>query len=306
MIISRFGQILAIVFMLLIILVMGAAFLNIPFWVKHNGMPFYLAFLLAQGSLIGIGLTFYGIYLALIEPLMTQMRVTKLRNNSGQKPWELNKQWKRKKVVHTNLGKSLFLLIFVLNWWSAMIFFATDRGADIIDQPIAVILLCLILIIIGFIMLRLAIITSINWLRFGKSFLIIETLPGKPGGYFKAKIRTGFDKKTGQPVMLTLMATERYWFWHNRWDSSQDFQQSLDTRETTPLWVEEVKIPVRDLILHDKQLSIPVCVSIPENAVESGPSSPSSEILWKLKVRFLGQKDPNYQAEFQIPIFNAN
>lgn len=162
-------QILATAAMLFVLFILGSALLNIPNWMRDAGMPIYPAIPLGQATLLGIALITYGLHQVLISPILASRRLKEALIGEHSRPWELNKQWKRGKVTHTNFGKALFLWLFTLNWWGVIVFFVVDSRDQLSTQSIAIYILCAIILIIGFIITRAAMTTTLDWFLYGTS-----------------------------------------------------------------------------------------------------------------------------------------
>lgn len=298
---SKSTQIFVAAILCLVIFMLTKTVLQIPDWVQNSGMPIYPSILLTQSAIAGTVISAYGIYILIFSPILAKRRLVNSFNNKNPNPWELNEQWRRGTISHTNFGKLFFLWIFVLNWWGVIAFFAVTSWKELMGEAIMVKLLCLLFVLIGFVMLRAALLTTFHWFRFGKSFLLLETIPGRIGENFMAKIWINCDEKPSRSVELSIIAIER--FWETNIDATDGYKRRSDVRDSEPIYFKTHKISPTKLSVVDGQLAVPVDFDIPEGALKTGATSAHSEIIWKISTKFTGKKDPKYQAEFEIPIF---
>lgn len=184
-----------VAFILLVFLI------NLPSLYLEQGLPLFPALLAAQAAAVGIALCLYGIYLVFVVAVRNRRRLRQQTSKASNKPWMDNPQWARKRIRHSKAGKVILMWVFVANWWGTIWFIALDKGSDLWTQSLPVALLCVVFVMIGVIMLWSVIRNSISWKRFGQSFLIIETLPGRPGQRFKGHIEIGFQPKDRKSVV---------------------------------------------------------------------------------------------------------
>lgn len=65
----------------------------------------------------------------------------------------------------------------------------------------------------------------------------------------------------------------------------------------------EESIATAQLNKVDDWITIPVRFEIPSDTPSSGPTEDDTEVIWKIHMRTTGKNDPNFAAEFEIPVY---
>lgn len=301
---SKLKQLVITIVLCFIIVILGSTALHIPTLYFETDLSLYPAMLLAQGVMIGIPLCIYGLYLVCMEPVLARRRLARSLAQSVSAPWAANPQWRRREVVHTSAGKVIFLWLFVINWWGAVWFFVQDIGHEMLEAPLAVQIFSGTFLIVGMVIVRLAVINTTSWVKFGKSSLMIETLPGQPGCIFRGTIKTGFKKKPKRAALLQIIASERQW--RREVDATEGYKRRGDVRELGPIYANQIKVPPKYMALNDLQLEIPVKVPIPSDVPNTGAITADTEVVWTIYVSFTVSNGLKYQASFEIPVYATN
>jgi len=289
--------------LLALLIVLFATFLaNIPRLHADEGLPLIPALLSAEAMLFAIGLCAYGIYALLLKQELGRKRLERSRPRGDELPWARNAQWMRKRVTHTAMGAALFLWLFVLNWWAVLIFAAQDRGAQLMEESLPVLVLCAVLVLIGLVSLWTAIRKSIQWLAYGRSVLEIETLPGRPGGLFRGTIRIGFKPKRGKSINVELIGFTRHWN-EQTYLPHEEERRVGGVRDAMPFLEDEQKVPKSRLRESGSGTEIPIQFEIPRDVPSSGLVDGDIEVIWKVQLRTTTPKNTEFHAEFEIPIF---
>lgn len=284
------------------IVLFSAVLLNIPLWHWNEGLPLIPALFAAEAALFALGLCAYGIYALLFEAAINRRRVRRLRLQNASQPWMNNRQWARGSVSHSSLGALLFLWFFAINWWAALGFMALDRGEQLVDASVPILLLIAALTLIGLLTIHTAIAKTIDWIRFGRSTLTIETLPGRPGAPFKGKVRARFKRKPKRPIFVSVTGFTRQWSKKVHTPNEEERLIS-DVRDIAPFFELEDSIATAQLNKVNDWIAVPVRFDIPSDMPSSGPAEDDTEVIWKIHMRTTGKNDPKFAVEFEIPVY---
>ncbi|MDA7949187.1 MAG: hypothetical protein MPJ78_17130 [Hyphomicrobiaceae bacterium] len=285
-----------------LVLLFAAFLANIPRLNAEEGLPLIPALISAEAVLIAIGLCGYGVYALLLKQVIGRMRLEQSRPKSGELPWAHNAEWLRREVTHSSKGAALFLWLFVANWWAVLIFAAQDRGAELANGSLPILLLCLVLVGIGIVSTWTAVRKTVQWLTYGRSVLEIETLPGRPGGVFRGTVKIGFKPKRGRPVFVDLVGFTRHWS-EQSYIPHEEERGIGDVRNSVPFLQDEQKVSSNQLRGDGSGTDIPIQFKIPRDVPSSGLVDRDMEVIWKVKVRATTPSGTDFDAEYEIPIY---
>ncbi len=293
-------RVFASLVLVLLVALLAVFLVNLPSLHREQGLPFFPALLAGQACLIGIVVCSYCLYVLLIEPRGNQTRLRREQASGSTMPWMENKQWAGKRMTHTRAGKVLFLWLFVVNWWGAICFFVTDRGAEIWEQSLPVKLLCGLFLIIGVVMFLSAVRNSISWVKFGTISLVIDTLPGRPGEVFKGHVEIGFKPEARARTKLQLTGFVRHWTQHM---STEGNRRINDRYDEAPFHECDKRIKSAQIETNGRDFLIPVSLDIPADARSSGACGDDCEVVWKLVVQTRSPDGNSFDADFEVPVF---
>ncbi len=286
--------------LVLLIALLAVFLVNLPSLHREQGLPVFPALLAGQACFFGLLICTYCLYALLIEPGSNKNRLKRQLASGNTMPWLENKQWASRQMSHTRAGKVLFLWLFVVNWWGAIWFFATDRGDQFWEQSLPVMLLCGLFLLIGVVMLWSAIRNSISWIKFGTSNLVIDTLPGRPGEVFKGRVEIGFKPESRAVTKLQFAGFVRHWTQHM---SAEGRRRINDRRDEAPFHECDVRIKAAQIEISGRGFSIPVNLDIPADARSSGACGDDCEVVWKLAVETKAPDGSSFDADFEVPVF---
>lgn len=295
-------RLIATILLAMGIILFSAVLFNIPSWHLHEGLPLVPALFAAEATLFALGLCAYGIYALLLEPTVNRRRIARLRLQNVAEPWMNNRQWADGSIAHSSFGALLFLWFFAINWWAALGFMALDRGELLKDASVPILILVAALVLIGLLTVRTALTKTIDWIRFGRSTLTIETLPGRPGTTFKGLVRARFKRKPKRPIFVSVSGFTRQWS-KSVHTPHEEERRTSDVLDGAPFFELEESIATAHLNKVDDWIAIPIRFEIPSDAPSSGPTENNAEVIWKIHMRTTGKNDPKFAAEFEIPIF---
>ncbi len=284
------------------IVLFSAVLLSIPSWHQNDGLPVIPAIFTAEAALFALGLCAYGIYGLLIQPTMSRRRIARFRLQTVTEPWTNKRQWADGSITHSSFGTLLFLWLFAINWWAALGFMALDRGEQLMGASVPILVLLAAFVLTGLLTVHTAIAKTIDWVRFGRSTLTIETLPGRPGTMFKGSVRARFKRKPKRPIFVSVSGFTRQWSKSIHTPHEAERRIS-DVRDVAPFFELEESIATTQLNKVDDWTTIPVRFEIPSDVPSSGPAENDTEVIWKIHMRTTGKNDPKFAAEFEIPVF---
>src|SRR5688572_23323408 len=105
-------------------------------------------------------------------------------------PWMRNKQWAAGRISDGSVANVVIVWIFTLIWnaFSWVIAFALITNPGNAKGPVR--FLVIVFPFIGLLALAGAIYLTVRYLKFGRSYFELETLPGCVGGWLAGTVRT--------------------------------------------------------------------------------------------------------------------
>jgi hypothetical protein len=221
----------------------------------------------------------------------TARRQNALRAAKPDEPWLWSPVWVSGMIPDKSGSTTIFSWIFAAIWncvgwpaaWSAISSASAGSGAAYF---------ALLLPAIGVATVAWAIYLTIRRLKFGRSTLELETLPGCIGGWFAGTIQTRGAIFADQ-VHITLRCIRR---------TTSNSKNSHTTDDIE--WGDEQNLVGRLPTGKQGGSAIPVSFSIPPKCIPTESISARSEILWKLLVH-APMPGADYVTEFVIPVFDA-
>ncbi len=270
----------------------------IPYLYSEEGLPLFPSLLAAETALICIGLCGYSLYKLISKTILSIERhfVPVLE------PWLANPAWAKGEVVYSAKAHALLFWFFPINWIGALWFFYDDRGDELVRQGIAIWILCIILVLVGVITVIVAFKKTFRAIRYRKSTLMIDTLPGRPGEYFKGRIKIPHRSRPETPFRIIVQGIEIR-LEELEVDVDGETRKRSDMRECPPFFEEKQTLYPSRLERTEDQFCVPIKVRLPVDAPSSGKQSKDLEITWRLVIEDLTKGAPNYVATFDIPVF---
>jgi hypothetical protein len=208
-------------------------------------------------------------------------------------PWLWNNDWASGEIRD---GSNVALLSI---WFFALVWNGISAGATFgvfskqhIDGAAYLVLL---FPAVGVGLLCAAIYLTIRRLKFGRSILELETLPGAIGGWFAGFIHVPATLQEADELKLTLKCVNRVTTGSGKSQSTSEFSLWEDS--------QTLKTRLSDDSLGGKQ--IPVAFRIPESCRACDGTGTRNEILWRLNAHAV-MPGADYIADFVVPVFVAN
>jgi hypothetical protein len=207
-------------------------------------------------------------------------------------PWRANPAWASGTIQDASGWTVLFLWGFAIVWngiaWAAMF-----AARDDMRREKALMFLALFPLV-GVLLLALAIYQTMRRLKFGRSILVMETMPGCVGGWLAGNVQTRAPIVADNGVHLALRCIRRV---------TTGSGKNSSTNETT-LWESEQTIVGRLPQGSQGGSAIPIAFKIPEKCRVSDDSNTRDQIVWRLRLQ-VALPGADYAADFVVPVFDA-
>jgi hypothetical protein len=209
------------------------------------------------------------------------------------RPWLANKQWAAGRIKDSSVPNLVLLWIFTLIWnaiaW-ALGFAVLGR----IGHPSGLQWLAVgSFPFVGLIALMIAIYGTVRFLKFGRSYLELETIPGSIGGWLAGTIQTSANFRDAPFIRLTLRCVNRI---------TRGSGKNASTHEST-IWEAEQALKGTSLAADRTGggAVIPVAFRIPGNC-QATRDRYRDDIIWRLHAR-AAMPGADYAADFIVPVF---
>jgi hypothetical protein len=145
-----------------------------------------------------------------------------------------------------------------------------------------------------------ALFALVRWIRFGRCFIKMHTVPGVIGGHFKGEIYLPESFPSETEVRMELFC-----------ESTSTIYRSGDNNDSTSIdhpWTKTLCITTNSGLCHDGYCVVPFDFKIPgglsdETDSKRGDGS-SVEVDWGLRV-FAKMKGPDLDIRFYVPVFRT-
>jgi hypothetical protein len=208
-------------------------------------------------------------------------------------PWMQNKRWAAGRIHDSSRGPLLLVWIFTLIWnvvaWSILL----SDGPRLLATGKPDRFIILLFPAIGLIPLGIAIYLTVRYLKFGRSVLELETLPGCIGGWLAGTIRTSVALRDQENVRVALRCVRRVTRGHGK---------HRRTSEST-LWEDEQTLVGRLPTDRDGDNAIPIAFRVPPGC-QPTLDRHRDDIIWRVRVR-AAMPGADYAADFTVPVFAA-
>jgi hypothetical protein len=244
---------------------------------------------------IGVGF-FYSRYVK--KPLWDAQK-TRTEALYPNQPWMLRRDWAARRVVHSNLGLTIFLWIWAAGWWGALAFIGTVNRQKIeaaLETSWWNHALLALFVLCGVAGLRLAIAAAWDYWRYGRTVLRLDTLPAHPGDQFRGAIEARLAQRPTAPLKAALTCEELRWV---EYRSGGKTTSKLSVKELARL---DREIAASQILMSRSGARIPVEIDLPEAILESSLDDEGNGIRWTLRVEGL-KANPPFSCAFEIPVY---
>ncbi len=251
-------------------------------------------------SAVAVGFVYFA-YVA--GPAKTAREAQMTARHPGQ-PWMLRADWAARTMTDSSLATMIFLWVWVVGWWSAILFIWSVNRDKILAAAAASWwqgALGLIFPVGGLIGLTVAWQTTRSWWRYGRSTLRIDTLPGHLGDTFRGTIEANLGARPLQALQAEVACEEV------SWRTGRDAKGNT-TRERVvkPIWSQTTAIEPARILIAGARASIPVSVALPAGQPPCRLDDTGAGIQWRLQVRASEQSLQAFACAFEFRSMRAS
>ena len=216
-----------------------------------------------------------------------------LRERHPDEPWRWRPDWASGVIrcAHAHSAMFLWAIACVWNLLSAPILWAVPEEFAKENHLIAV---GLLFPTVGVGLLVLAIRETLRWRRYGRSDLVLDTLPGVVGGRFAGTVQLGASVGTEGAFETTLSCVRI---------RVSGAGKNRSRREDL-LWQDEDRLEASACQGGPRGTAVPIAFSIPAGQQPSSPEPGRDIVEWRLDVRAT-IPGIDYQARFVVPVFRT-
>jgi len=299
---TRLGRIVLSVIMGMILLMGGSAFwsgLRLLLAGDPNRIGAAVAVLMGAG-LVALGLWFFRA--TYIRRPIEEARLARVRALHPGKPWMERKDWAARRVVSSAAGPALFMWIWVAGWWGAMAFIGTVNADKIrlaLSQSWWNWALVAVFVGGGLAGLWIAIGFTLSWLRYGRSTLTLDTLPGFTGEAFVGTLEARLQPKPAHPLEVRLVCEDLFWV-----------ETVSNGKRTSRLRVRELGSSLaaadpRRFTPAGERLRGRIEIAVPAGLPSSNLDDRGNGIRWQLRI-CTADGDAPFSCSFDIPVYDRH
>ena len=225
----------------------------------------------------------------------TERKQQQRRLAHPDEPWLVNEQW-ASGTIRSDLK------VAMLGWWALALFWnaiSIPTAFPVIFEAVMKdraywALLFLVFPLIGLVILIRAFRATIRHLRFGRSYLVLDTVPGVIGGQFRATVVLVSSNPDFEHVETTLACTRTY--------------KSGDTTKTDTAWKHTQTCDDLSMRIGQPETSLPAEFQIPHGLPpirdndDDDDDNNSGEIQWKLEVH-ARRPGVDLAVDWDVPVF---
>jgi hypothetical protein len=209
-----------------------------------------------------------------------------------QGPWLKKRRWASGRIRDQSGSFIFFSVLFALIWNTVAVLATISVWRDH-AQGAVLFVVPLLLDALGLVIAAWAIRQIRVRMKFGRSVLELEVIPGVIGGWLAGTVRAPVVLEGNKGLRLHLECV------------NQTHVRTLDNktsqREITLMSANQV---LAHLPYEGNRACIPVAFAIPAGARESGRDGFGGRIVWRLRARAT-QAGADYDATFIVPVFEA-
>jgi len=267
--------------------------------IQQQGVhPVMVGLVLVFGAFL-LSVSLHRLYIMHFASKVDAFRNSAMAARYPGQPWMLDPAWAKGRMVDTQIGRVVFLALFCVFWCGGIGFVVSQNFAEISTTLRAEPLHWLAA---GFFALMTACALNVflkmtrSWLRVGAGALVMDTLPGRIGGSFKARVETRLKAKPRASLQVDLTCKRK---WH------ADRTASRPTRapDEETLWWDMIKVTPAQMRKTKAGLVVPFEFALPADLPESGAEDYSSDIMWTVRITSVDGGDEFILYEWTVPVF---
>jgi hypothetical protein len=240
----------------------------------------------------GVGLLYH---LHVKAPLQAA-RNAELKKQFPDQPWMLNPQWAKGHIDDPQIGRVIFMIVFIIGWIGGIAFIGVVNFDQIMLElqasPSAWITAAFFTSITAGVV-NVAMKVTLSWATVGNGILRLETLPGSIGGRFAAKLETRLRHRPAQGLQVDLVCLRL---------ASRVANTSRDY-DAEPIWSQTSLASPKQMRKAGQGLTIPISLQIADDLPESGSENRDGCVEWRLRVSSIGGDQP-VLFEWPVPIYD--
>jgi hypothetical protein len=258
-----------------------------------------------------IGIGFY--YFQFIKAPAMRARRRALEARYPGQPWMLRRDWAARRVTDSAIGGVIFMWIWVAGWWGAIVFIWTMNRDKILaaaqtswwEAAVG-----LVFPLAGLAGLLVAVSMTRTWLRYGRSVLRIDTLPGRLGDTFRGTLEANF---TTRPARLEAEIVCEHQSWVTRRRNGKTSRERVSER----VWSKTHALETSRMMLGGGAgaAKLAIAVPLPGDQPPCELDENDEGIVWRLTVREVSDgaggraggdgrdSGPLFSATFEVPVF---
>jgi len=297
---SRAGRIVFSIVMATVLL-MGAAALWSGVRLLLAGDPNRAGSIVAV--LMGAGFVALAVWyfrMAFVKRPLDEARLSRLRTLYPGQPWLERKDWAARRVTSSEGGPAIFMWIWVAGWWGAMAFIGTvneDKIRLAMSQSWWNVAMIAVFVCGGLAGLWFAIAFSLSWWRYGRSTLILDTLPAYTGEAFAGTLEARLEPKPARPLEIRLVCEDLFWV---ETQSDGKRESRLRVRE---LGGANATADPRRFTPAGQGLRGRIEVPVPPGLPSSNLDPSGNGIRWQVRIA-TAEGDVPFSCSFDIPVYD--
>ena len=250
----------------------------------------------AEGwPMAGFALVFLAFSSGFLALIVTGYRQGKIKATQAtehkESPWLAREDWAKGVARSRGRAGMIALWVFAVVWnaISSPLFFVFRSEWEKGNKAI---LIGLLFPLVGIGVLIAAIRATLQWKRFGRSELHLETRPARNGGHFAARLRIPSMVSTIQQIDLRMACIKR---------TTSGSGKNRSTHEKL-LW-EEKRVAPRQVITFDQDgTSLPVFFHLPRGQPDTLEGNPA--VIWRIEAT-ANLPGVDFSESFEVPVFDT-
>lgn len=249
------------------------------------------------------GLSAWYFYASIVSRPLREARLSRTRALYPDQPWMERPDWQARRIVHSAAAPALFLWIWTLGWWGALAFIGTvnrDKIAAALAQSWWNYALGGIFVGAGLLGLLFALNFTWAWWRYGRSHLLLDTLPAVVGERFVGTLEARLKPAPASALQVELVCEALQWVTTR---SGSTRSSRLDTRllgRGTATADPRRLTPGRDGLMRGR-----IEVEVPPGLPSSHLDAQGNGIRWQLRIATTGDAAP-FSCAFDVPVYEAD
>jgi hypothetical protein len=245
-------------------------------------------FVLGGLTVAGFGI---GLLYAQSKGRMARIQEEEIRAVNPHAPWLWREDWALGRVKSDNRSSLVGIWVFAIFW-------------NLVSSPVAVFVVreeqrdpkvyfALLFPVIGAALLAWALLLTLRWRRFGRTWFEMASVPGVLGKELRGRIWARLPRQV-DGILLRLTCVRRTVSGHGK---------NRSVREDI-LWREEDTVQQGELQVGADAAAIPVRFALPSDGLDSQPEDADDGIHWILSAE-ASLPGVNYTDQFEVPVFRT-